>query len=53
LRAGHRPPLKLYVQFSRMKCARTHFMRYVASRFMWRPAGNPFTVMICPFGAMT
>src|SRR5450631_2886656 len=27
-------------QISRVKCARTHLTRYVASRNMWRPAGN-------------
>ena len=40
MRAGHRPPLKLYVRFSRIKCARAHFMRHVVSRNMWRPTGN-------------
>jgi hypothetical protein len=35
LRAGLRPPLKLHVQVSRIKCAAAHLMRYVASPFMW------------------
>jgi predicted nucleic acid-binding protein len=33
-----------HVRIARMKCARTHFMRYVTAKFMWRPARNPFGI---------
>ena len=47
------PLIKPDVPIYRMKCVRTHFMRYVVFRIMWRPLGNSFAVIICPSAGVT
>jgi hypothetical protein len=35
-----RPLIEPDVRISRIKCARTHLMRYVTAKVMWRPTFN-------------